>query len=122
MPAIPPFVLRKLYVKGSLRKEAGGFSLELRNSIAPGTITAIAGLELDYQVVDTSRVSVAVPGGNVRPASEISEQAPLHFPIWFGVRLSVSGEELAEGPHQLTIRVVVKEVGPLDIPIFDSAG
>ncbi|MEE8392103.1 MAG: hypothetical protein V3S14_15085 [Anaerolineae bacterium] len=47
MPAIPPFVLKKLYVKGSLRAEADGFALDLKNSIAPASIVAFTGLDVD---------------------------------------------------------------------------
>jgi len=32
MPAIPPFVLKKLYVKGSLHAEDNGFALDLKNT------------------------------------------------------------------------------------------
>jgi hypothetical protein len=122
MPAIPPFILRKLYVKGSLRPEDGGFSLCLNNVIAPGTITGIAGLTLDGTSVDLSRVEVTAPAGNVRLAAEISSQDPLEFPIGSEVRLMVGGHQLAAGAVQLAIRVVVKDVGPLQIPISDTLG
>jgi len=122
MPAIPPFVLKKLYAKGSLRSEDEGFSLLLNNVIAPGTITAIAGLELDGKSVDLARIRVTTPAGDVRPASEITSQAPLEFPIGSDVNLLVDGQQLAPGAHQLVIRVAVKDVGPLQIPISDTPG
>jgi hydroxymethylglutaryl-CoA reductase (NADPH) len=119
MPAIPAFVLKKLYVRGSLRAEADGFALVLKNLIAPGTITGVARLDLDGEAVDLAQVDIIPPAGNARQASEISRQSPLQFPVGTSVKLSVTGETLEAGPHELVVRVVVKEVGPLDIPISD---
>jgi len=43
MPAIPPVILKKLYVKNSLRAEGDGFVLSLQNSIAPASSRASRG-------------------------------------------------------------------------------
>ena len=40
MPPIPEFILRKLYVKDSLKIEPDGFSFALMNSYAPAKVTA----------------------------------------------------------------------------------
>ena len=119
MPAIPPFVLKKLYVKGSLQSSDDGFALELKNVIAPGTIVTFAGLELDGQAIDPAQVTLVPPGGTPRSPGEISTQAPLLFPINATITLHVTGTTLAPGSHELVIHVVAQEVGMLDIPISD---
>jgi hypothetical protein len=120
MPAIPPFLLKKLYVKGSLRTEEDGFALDLQNVIAPGTITAFTGLDVDGQAMDLAQVTVIPPSGNPRSMGEISAQATLLFPVGANVTLRVSGKTLEPGPHELVIHVVVQDVGPLDIPVSDT--
>ena len=120
MPAIPPFVLKKLYVKGSLRIEEDGFALDLKNVIAPGTITAFTGLDVDGQVIDPAQVTLVSPNRSPRSIDEISAQAPLLFPVGATVTLHVTGQTLEPGPHELVIHVVVQEVGPLDIPVSDT--
>jgi len=120
MAAIPPFVLKKLYVKGSLRAEEDGFALELKNTIAPATITGFTGLDVDGQAMDPAQVTLIPPGGNPCAMSEVSAQAPLPFPIGATVTLRLAGHTLAPGPHALAIHVVVQEVGPLDIPVSDT--
>ncbi len=120
MPAIPPFVLKKLYVKGSLHTEDDGFALDLRNSIAPATITAFTGLNVDGQVVTPAHVTIIPPSGNPWTTSEISAQAPLLFPVGVTVTLRIAGKTLEPGPHEFTIHIVVQEVGPLDIPVSDT--
>ncbi|MEA3376830.1 MAG: hydroxymethylglutaryl-CoA reductase [Anaerolineae bacterium] len=119
MPLIPPTVLKKLYVKGSLRREDEGFAFDLKNLIAPATITSLEGLEVDGEQVDGSRVTIVPPSGNARPIERISSARPLNFPVGVVVTLHVSGETLEPGKHDLALRVNVKEIGWLDIPVSD---
>ncbi len=120
MPAIPPFVLKKLYVKGSLHAEDGGFALDIKNTIAPATIAAFTGLDVDGQAMDPAQVTLIPPDGDSRSMSAVSAEAPLLFPIGAIITLHVAGQTLEPGSHELVIHVVVQEVGPLDIPISDT--
>ncbi len=122
MPAIPPFVLKKLYVKGSLRAEDDGFALDIKNTIAPATIVAFTGLDVDGQALDTAQVTLIPPSGSPCPMSEITTKAPLLFPVGAIVTLSIAGKTLEPGSHELAIHVIVQEVGPLDIPVSDTLG
>ena len=120
MPAIPSSVLRKLYVTGSLRAEDDGFALELKNTIAPATIVAFNGLDVDGQPMERTQITLASPGGVPRPADAICEQTPMHFPINVTLTLFATGETLEPGPHELIVHAVIQEVGPIDIPISDA--
>jgi len=71
MPAIPPFLLKKLYVKGSLQDDEGGFTLALKNVIAPATISGFVGLEVDGRAVDAAGITVIAPNGNPRRADDV---------------------------------------------------
>lgn len=119
MPAIPPVILKKLYVKGSLRAEGDGFVLSLQNNLAPGVIQGFKGLTLDGKALPLEQVSLVQPDGTVVPARVISAQTPLLFAMGATVTLQVGGVSLNPGNHQLGIRVVVKDVGPLEIPVAD---
>ncbi len=120
MPAIPPILLKKLYVKGSLRAEGDGFALDLQNPIAPGVILGMKALKVDGAAVDLAQVTVVPPDGPSRPATAISAGSPLEFPLGATFALRVAGFPLPPGSHRLEIRVVVRDVGPLDIPIADA--
>ena len=120
MPVIPPTVLKKLYVEGSLRLEDSGFAFDLKNLIAPATITEVEGLDVDGEAIDDSLVAVVPPSGNSRPISQISSGTPLHFPVGVVVTLRVASEPLELGQHELTLHLTVKEIGSLDIPISDT--
>jgi hypothetical protein len=122
MPAIPPFILKKLYVKGSLRVEGDGFALDLRNTIAPGTILGVKGLVLDDQDVRLDKVEAVQPGEDARPITDVSPEEPLSFPLNQILTLRVSGIAVEPGSHTLVISVVVQDVGPLEIPVTDQLG
>ena len=120
MPAIPPFLLKKLYVKGSLHDDDGGFTLALKNVIAPATISGFMGLEVDGRAVDITGVTLIAPNGNSRRADDVSAKVPLVFPTGAVVTLRVDDQPLGPGMHQLTIHVVAKELGPVSIPVSDQ--
>jgi hydroxymethylglutaryl-CoA reductase (NADPH) len=122
MPAIPPVILKKLYVKGSLRVEGDGLALDVKNTIAPGIILSVQGLELDGVPVDLPRLKIAQPDGPARSVEEISPQAPLPFPLGATFSLQAAGVSLDPGAHHLKIRVEVQDVGPIDIPVDDQVG
>jgi hypothetical protein len=119
MPVIPPTVLKKLYVKGSLRLEEEGFAFDLKNLIAPATITDVSRLEVDGRALEASAITAVPPSGNSRSAEHISPGTPLHFPVGVVVSLHVAAEPLAPGNHELSLHVKVKEIGTLHIPISD---
>jgi hypothetical protein len=122
MPAIPPFILKKMYVKGSLRVEGDGLALDLKNTIAPGIIEGVKGLVLDDQEVRLGKVKAVQPGGEACPVTEISAQEPLSFPLNQILTLQVSGTKIEPGSHTLVISVVVQDIGPLEIPVTDQLG
>ncbi|MCP4544577.1 MAG: hypothetical protein GY832_46300 [Chloroflexi bacterium] len=120
MPTIPPFILKKLYVKGSLRAEENSFGLDLENSIAPATILAFTGLNVDDQPVPPAQITVIPSDGQARAASDISGESPLSFPADATITLRATGQTLDSGPHEIAIHVVVQDVGLLNIPISDT--
>ncbi len=122
MPAIPPFVLKKLYVKGSLRAEDDGFAFDIKNTIAPATLVAFTGLDVDSQAMSPVQVTIVPPSSNPCPMSEITTEEPLLFPVGAIITLRVAGKTLDPGPHELAIHVIVQEVGPLNIPVSDTLG
>jgi hypothetical protein len=120
MATIPPSVLKKLYVEGSLKAEASCFTFDLKNLVAPATIVGFHTLHVNGQPIDPEQVTVVPPNGNVVPMKEIKDQRPLHFPVGVTITLRVEDETLPPGDHELTLHTEVKEIGSLDIPISDT--
>ena len=119
MPAVPSFLLKKLYLQGSLRNIERGFEFRIKNTLAPGTIVGLTSLKVDGREVPLERVTVAWEGREAR-AAEVSPERPFPFDVNMEAALRVEGEQLTAGSHQISFTVVTKEVGELTIPIADS--
>ena len=113
-------MLKTFYVKDSLRAEGDGFAFDLKNLIAPATIVAFGGLDVDGQAVDATQVSVVLPIGNPRPVSEISANTSLRFPIGATITFIVAGVPLEPGQHELVIHITAKEIGLFAIFVSDA--
>ncbi len=116
---IPAFLLRKLYIKGSLENVEGGFSLKIKNSLAPGTTTAVAPIKVDGNEYSLDSTIIRYGDGEV-VGSEISEEKT--FPIKIGVEIEifVKGDPLLEGEHTIDLSITTKEAGVLSFDVTDS--
>jgi len=118
MPAVPAFMLKKLYLKGSLKNTQEGFQFQIRNTLAPGTITAIQPLVVDgtaYPLEDT-----IIVGKDTIAAKEVKKERPVTFPINSTVTMVVKGAQLAPGEHTIVIGVMTKEAGELKWDVIDT--
>ncbi len=116
---IPVFLLRKLYLKGSLKNNENGFTFKLKNSLAPGTAVAIHPLKVDGVEYPLTAITISSVDGEVK-ASEVTESKA--FPIKVGVEITmnVTGTPLAKGSHKLDISLQTKEAGKLSFDVTDD--
>jgi hydroxymethylglutaryl-CoA reductase (NADPH) len=116
---IPAFLLRKLYIKGSLENVDDGFQFKIKNSLSPGTAISMDPLRVNDIEYPLDAVTVSSEEGEVK-TSEISEDNT--FPIKVGVEITVrvTGEPLSEGEHKLDIGITTKEAGKLAFDVTDA--
>ena len=116
---IPAFLLRKLYVKGSLENTGEGFLFKIKNSLSPGTAIGVTPFKvndveypLDATIIKTADVDMK--------ASEVSEENS--FPIKVGVEiiLEIKGDALSEGEHKIDIGLLTREAGNLAFDVKDT--
>lgn len=119
MVAIPSFVLRKLYVKGSLRNTAQGCSFALRNIVDRGTITQIGDLEVDGTAYPPEQVRVHTGEGSILRGDRITPDVPLILPQGVGISLHIPGVALSPGKHQLRLHFHTQEMGELAFDVSD---
>ena len=94
MAVIPEFILRRLFVKDSLKTNPDGFSFDIINRFAPGSITALE-LNVNGQPVplNNSHSGWREP---CHRADAISAAAPVNLRLT-RVHLQVSGVSLGAG-------------------------
>ncbi|PKN98495.1 MAG: glycosyl hydrolase family 32 [Chloroflexi bacterium HGW-Chloroflexi-4] len=125
MPAIPEFVLRKLYVANSLTPGEDGFSFELNNTFAPVKLIGLS-LTLDEILCNTNLISISLPAQVRIPVGGISEVQPFNLPVNVIVKIHVA----CQAPKRLlVIKVDTSEAGilqfaiplkPSDLPLVEK--
>ena len=117
---VPGFLLRQLYVQGSLRNEEGGFSLQARNPLGDGTLVRIGRISVDGQGIAAEEVSARREGDpTTYQAMDVSPRSPVTFRRGDVVTFHVAGWQLDPGEHHLELEVDEINLGHVTLGIRD---
>lgn len=120
MPVIPPFLLKQLYVKGSLQAIDNGVQFVLHNILANATVLGLR-VSIDSREVPAEAMQVSLNGETSLPVAQITPEAPFRFPMSSKATISASGlPPIAPGPHSLEISPSTREIGEVTISVEDS--
>ena len=108
MPAVPEFVLRKLYVTDSLQREGDGFRFQLHNSFAPAAIKGFT-LLVDGREIAAQQVSLQAEGAEAQPAQDFDAETP--YPFAVGVLYAIHVAQTPPPLERLTIQVDTRDAG-----------
>ena len=102
---MPGYLAERLVDRKSLRTDPRGLSLELLNQTRPATLTAVHGLALDGQPVDTRHLLVEISGRLLPLPKRVD------LPVGRRVRLLVDlGAPLRPGQHLVELDLTVAGV------------
>ena len=118
---VPAFLLRRLYVKGSLQPTQGGFEFQLRNRLGSGYARRLMPLTLDGENLDMSCTTFEVDGKRVS-FDAVSEQAPFTLAMNKTTTIAYAGTPLPHGPHTVGMRFEVAGLGEMSFDFSDIAG
>lgn len=120
--SIPPFLLKRLYVKGSLKNIGTGFELAIQNTLAPGTIAGLVPLKVDGIEYPLEQIQIVLPNDKTISAAMVSGTTPLSFAVGVKVIIRVESSPLPMGTHKLVIAPKTREAGILEIIAEDTIG
>ena len=123
MPVIkvPAFLLRRLYVKGSLRNTQDGFELELKNSLGTGYAKGLLPLEVDGREIPFEK-SYFLHEGQETPFEAVSEKTPFTMAMNKTTRVGCHGVSLEPGAHKIALGFVVVGLGDMRFDVTDTVG
>jgi hypothetical protein len=119
MAKIPEFLLRALYVKGSLRNHEDGFQFQLKNEIGPARIIGARPLQLDRRPIPLEKCRF-LHGGREANFSDVDANNSVLMRKGEAVTVQVEGTELRAGRRTLGITVIVKDMGLVSFNITDG--
>ncbi len=119
MTQVPAFLLRRLYVKGSLRNEADGCAFELANTLGSGYADKVLPLRIDGADIDPARCAFVIDG-EVLPFDEISEANPMTLAMNGALSVRIEGLTLATGEHAIEMGFIVSGMGEMRFEAKDA--
>ncbi|MGB9709567.1 MAG: hypothetical protein ACP5IE_06450 [Infirmifilum sp.] len=118
MGYIPKALLRRLYVKGSMKVSDGVLSFKLRNNLATAQVDSPIKVQVDGKVVEKQSVEILLNGKPV--TSDPTPQAPLEVPVGSELEVRVRGP-YEKGRHKVSVEVSIKGYGVGAIEFEDEA-
>jgi len=119
MVTVPGFLLRRLYVKGSLRNNNGGFQFDLKNQLGSGYAKSLQPLKVDGQEL-SAETSKFTSDDTEIPFSQVSEAVPFTLKMNKVATILVEGAKLDKTPHKIEMAFEVKGLGLLKFDFIDT--
>jgi hypothetical protein len=119
MTQVPAFLLRRLYVKGSLRNIDGGFEFDLKNTLGSGYAERALPLVVDDAEVSLGTARFVVDGQPTR-FDEVSPDRPMTLGMNRTVTVTVTERSLAAGKHRISMGFVVVGMGEMRFDVTDA--
>jgi len=118
---VPAFLLRRLYVKGSLRNTQEGFQFDLKNSLGSGYAEQVLPLSVDGAAIPVESAYFVVDGTTIRFA-DVTAENPITLGMNRTVTIGADAQALPEGKHKLSIGFIVSGMGKMEFDVTDAIG
>ena len=115
---VPGFLLRRLYVRGSLQATEDGFAFQLRNRLGSGYAKRLLPLTLDGTELDMASTGFEIEGTK-QSFADVTKDAPFTLAMNKTTTISYSGGPLSQGPHKIGMRFEVPGLGELGFEFSD---
>lgn len=116
---IPSFLLKRLYVKGSLSNTERGFSFEIKNDLGSGYAKELLPLNVDGKDIPKECSFFEVDGKRF-PFTAVSPESPFSLKKGKVSKIYVDGVKLPKGVHRIRMGFVVGGIGSLSFDIVDE--
>ncbi len=120
MAKIPEFLLKALYVKGSLQKQGNGFEFQMKNDLGPARIIGANPLQLDRRPIPLDKCSF-VHGDQEAGFGEVTAEQSVLMRKGEAVTIRVTDQPLRPGRRTIGVNFIVKDMGNVSFSVTDQA-
>ncbi len=115
----PPFILAKLYVKGSLKNTATGFEFVLKNIIDATMLSGIGPIAAGDKIYERAAITMAL--GDQQWQGDQIDKTNL-VPVRMGVplRVMVQGDPLPAGEVKVSVTATTSDIGKIKFDVKDK--
>ena len=116
---VPSFLLRRLYVKGSLMATSDGFEFQLKNRLGSGYARRLLPLTLDGTDLDMASTTFEIDGKRVA-FDVVSKDTPFTMAMNKTTTIVYAGgPRITDEPHKIGMRFEVAGLGELGFDFSD---
>lgn len=120
MVVVPDFLIKRIYQKGSLKKQDDGTCITLKNVLGPGLISGFNYVKINDTLFEPKDVKF-ITNGKEYTGTEVSEENPVVFRLGQSGTLILSGQDcLAAGINHIEIEAVNPEAGIVRLKVEDN--
>lgn len=120
MPLVPAFILRRLYIKGSLQNTEFGWRFTLRNSLGSGYAIGLAPLKLDDSTEIPMSDAWFESDGVIVTFDQVTETNTFGLKMNREIVINVNGPKLESGEHTVYFGCVVPGIGQIGFDFKDD--
>ena len=120
MPGVPKFILRRLYVKGSLQNTPTGWRFALKNSLGSGYANGLVPLLVDGVEQIPMTKTTFESDGLTTSFDQVSKENPFGLQMNRSIVINIDGEQLTRGEHVIEFGCIVPGLGQIDFDFTDK--
>ena len=120
MPGVPAFILRRLYVKGSLQNTSTGWSFTLKNSLGSGYAHGMVPLRVDKSEEVPMDQTMFENDGVTISFEQVNRENTFGLQMNRSIVISVIGEQLTRGAHRIDFACIVPGLGQIGFDFTDE--
>jgi hypothetical protein len=115
----PPFILAKLYVKGSLKNNPDGFEFSLKNIIDSTLLMGIGPIVAGGQSYTGAAITMKA-GDTVYQGDKLSRDNAVPVKMGVPILVQVKGQPLSSGPQVVSVSATTTDIGMIKFEIKDN--
>jgi hydroxymethylglutaryl-CoA reductase (NADPH) len=119
MAKIPGFLLKGLYVRGSLRNTEDGIEFQIKNEVQDGRMVGALPMKVDRKPVPIEDCSF-IHGGEEVASADVSPENSVVMRKGEAVTVKVRGLKLRPGRHTIEVAAKAQGVGEIRFSIGDT--
>ncbi len=120
MVTVPAFLLKRLYVKASLKPTTDGFEFQVFNKLGSGYATEMLPVTLDGTAFPLEQSYYRPEDGEEVRFSEVGADKTLALEVGKGLTIGVHDvAPPVAGPHKVGLGFVVQGISPLSFEVSD---
>lgn len=117
---IPSMLLKKLYTLGSLKNTPDGVQFAVKNRLSDVELVGIRKIAVNGKEAPLNTVKLILADGRALEPSQISNVAPLSFPLRMPLLVQTALPALPKGKHEIELGFEAKNFGKLQFKVDDA--